>query len=56
MYNNREVVYRFFIAGVATGRAEPLDYEDIRWLAPAQLREYQFNATMQQVIDWYLDE
>lgn len=55
-YGDRDVVYRFFIAGIKTGKATPLDYEDIRWLAPAQLREYQFNPTMQQVIDWYLDD
>jgi ADP-ribose pyrophosphatase YjhB (NUDIX family) len=53
---DRVVLYRYFLAGVLEGQAEPKGCEEIRWIEKGQLREYDFDAVTQGVVDWYLDE
>lgn len=55
-YHGQPALYRFFIATITTGEAQPLAFEEIRWILPGQLREYDFAPAHQPVIDWYLDK
>ncbi len=55
-YLGEPVLYRFFIATIASGQADALEYEEIRWILPGQLREYEFAPAHQPVIDWYLEK
>ena len=47
------VEYRIFLCDIMGGEAAPVDYEEVRWVRPAQLCEYDFAAPIDRVIEWY---
>ncbi len=54
-YGDADVVFRFFLGHVKTGEGQPLGYRNLRWVAVAQLCEYEFSPTYQPVADWYAE-
>jgi len=53
-YQGAPATYRFFVAYITEGQAEPNDYAEIRWVRKGQLCEYDFAGAQQQVVDWYV--
>jgi A/G-specific adenine glycosylase len=45
--------YRFFIATIMEGEPAPVDCEEVRWVLPAQLCEYDFAQAHCPVVEWY---
>jgi len=54
-YRGQPAVYRFFLAGLVSGEAEPAGYVQVRWVQPGQLCEYDFGPVFQSVVDWYTE-
>ena len=54
-YRDRPATYRFFLAGVQSGQAEPIGYEQVRWVNQAQLIEYDFTEPYKLVVAWYCE-
>jgi len=53
--DGREVEMRCFFCGVADGEPRPGPYAEIRWVSRGHLREYEFDAASEPVVDWLLD-
>lgn len=53
-YADERVWFRYYMCRVATGEPSALGCAEVREIAPAQLREYEFEAAAQQVADWLL--
>lgn len=51
-YGGRDVEYRYFLCGLASGDGQAIDYEEVRWVAKAQLCEYDFGSPTDQVVGW----
>lgn len=45
---------RYFFCGIAGGCEKPGPYAEIRWVPKAHLREYDFDAPSQPVVEWLL--
>lgn len=54
-FAGRSVTYRYFACGVSKGEPEPIGCEECRWVLAGQLRDYEFDAPTQQVVDWILE-
>ncbi len=54
-YHGQPATYRFFLAWIDSGDAQPVDYAETRWIRRGQLCEYDFDPAFQPVIDWYTD-
>ncbi|HUU84298.1 MAG TPA: NUDIX domain-containing protein [Phycisphaerae bacterium] len=50
--DGRDVEYRFFLCGLQTGEACAEDYAEVRWVAKAQLCEYDFEHPTCDVVQW----
>lgn len=46
--------WRFFFCQVA-GEVQNTHYREVRWVAPGDLQEYEFEPAAQQVVDWLLE-
>ncbi|MFH0982839.1 MAG: NUDIX domain-containing protein [Planctomycetota bacterium] len=53
VYHGDPVVFRYFLAGVVDGGAQAVDYAEVRWVTQAQLRQFDFDPTTQQIVEWY---
>ncbi|MFQ5491400.1 MAG: NUDIX domain-containing protein [Phycisphaerae bacterium] len=51
-YAGREVECRYFLCGLASGEGQPKDYDEVRWVAKAQLCEYDFEPPADEVARW----
>lgn len=52
-FRGESVTYRFFLAGVQSGEAQTLSYDEVRWVNEAQLVEYDFAEPFRSVVSWY---
>ena len=50
----REAELRYFFCGVTSGDADPGPYAETRWVSRGHLREYEFDAVSQPVVEWLL--
>ncbi len=48
------VMVRYFICHIRSGEATPRGYDEVRWILPGQLCEYDFDASTQKVVEWYI--
>ena len=49
-------IYRFFVCLRDDGDARALDpYDEVRWIQPGQLIEYDYQPPIQSIVDWYLE-
>lgn len=53
-FGTYSVTYRYYMCGVARGTIRPAAGSETRWVKVGQLREYDFDAPTQQVVDWLL--
>lgn len=51
-----EIQLRYFFCGADGNEIETGVYEEARWVSRAHLREYDFDAASQSVVDWLLEE
>jgi len=55
-FEGRLSIYRFFVCHLENGEARALDpYEEIRWIQPGQLIEYDYDTPIKSIVDWYLE-
>lgn len=52
--NGRQVEIRYFFCGVAGGEVSQASFQELRWVLPAHLREYEFDPPSQEVVLWLL--
>ncbi len=52
-FGGSPAIYRFFRAFVLSGEAQPIDYEEVRWVRRGQLCEYDFAEAYAPVVEWY---
>lgn len=50
----RSVELRYFFCALIGGTMENGPYAELRWIPVGQLREYEFDAASQPVVDWLL--
>jgi 8-oxo-dGTP diphosphatase len=50
-FGTRTVTYRYYVCPVTGDDVVPLEYELVRWVSTAELREYVFDPATQQVVD-----
>jgi hypothetical protein len=50
------VELRFFFCGVISGEPQPGHFAELRWVARAQLSEYDFDGVSHPVVKWLLDQ
>lgn len=53
--DGREVELRYFFCGVADGEPHAGPYAEIRWVSKGHLREYEFDAPSQPIVEWMLE-
>lgn len=53
--DGKDTELRYFFCGLAAGEAGPGPYAEIRWVPKAHLREYEFDAPSQCVVQWLLE-
>lgn len=51
-FGDREVTYRYYECGIQTGSLRPPQTVELRWVLPAQLADYTFDAPAQAVVNW----
>ena len=51
-FEGREVEYRYFFCGLVSGDGGAIDYDEVRWVAKAQLCEYTFDPPTDEVARW----
>lgn len=50
-FGTHSIEYRYFLCPVQRDEATPVGYAALRWVLPAQLRDYTFDPPTQQVVD-----
>ncbi len=53
VYQGTPAVWRYFLAGVVDGEAQPLGYAEVRWVAKTQLGECDLAPSMKPIVEWY---
>lgn len=48
----RRIIYRYFFGHVEDNEVQNLDFAEIRWVSPGQLRDYEFDPTSGMVAEW----
>ena len=49
-------IYRFFVCHWEEGDARALDpFDEIRWIQPGQLIEYDYDPPTQSIVNWFLE-
>lgn len=48
--------WRFCFGSATGGEAEPVGVDELRWVIPGTLVEYEFDPVSQQVVDWLRQE
>lgn len=46
---------RYFFCGIIRGEPTAIDGRELRWVSKPHLREYEFDAPSQVVVDWLLE-
>jgi 8-oxo-dGTP diphosphatase len=55
-FGTHTVTFRYYAASIRDGAIKPPRGADCRWVLEGQLRDYEFDAATQRVVDWLLEE
>lgn len=52
----QEVEIRYFFCGITSNEPRKGPYEELRWVSRPHLREYDFDAVSEPVVQWLLEQ